>query len=318
MVAGRFSRLAGALLAALAFSCLLWAAAVAPAEAKITCHYAQAGPAGNRGNVLEIRVSKFEESVALDRGAGGTIKVSDDQRMRRLRCSGKQATMTNIDRVSFVASRAAVGTFFTLARPYFGPGATPYEDGGTGIGFVVKGKGVTFGTVGTPGNDTFYMGMDGKAAAVDIFHGEPFPEGSPKHEVDVLSYAKHRNFIFLGGEGDDVIASVDRKNRDFDSRLTRDVPVSAYGEEGTDYLWGGSGPDYLDGGGGNDTLKSFGGADFLFGGKGLDLFESGSGDDEIDAIDRTGGETINCGPGDDLSNMDLKDLDDNCESFLFP
>jgi len=318
MIAGRFSRLAAALLAAAAFSCLLGAGLVTSAEAKIKCRYAQAGPAGDRGNVLEIRVTKFEESVALDRGAGGIIKVSDDQRMRRLKCSGRQATMTNIDRVSFVASSAAVGTFFTLARPYFGPGATPYEVGGTGIGFVIKGKGVTFGVVGTPGNDTFYMGMDGKAAAVDIFHGEPFPEGSRKHEVDVLSYARHKNLIFLGGEGDDVIASVDRRNRDFDSRLTRDVPVSAYGEAGTDYLWGGSGPDYLDGGDGNDTLKSFGGTDYLFGDKGLDLFEAGSGDDEIDAIDNVGGEKINCGAGDDLSNMNLKDLDNDCESFLFP
>lgn len=96
------------------------------------------------------------------------------------------------------------------------------------------------------------------------------------------------------------------------------MPFSPTAKRGPITCGGGSGPDYLDGGEGDDTLKSFGGADYLFGDKGLDLFEAGSGDDEIDAIDNVGGEHFNCGAGDDLSNMNLKDLDNDCESFLFP
>ena len=183
---------------------------------------------------------------------------------------------------------------------------------------MVKVYSINFVMFVSYGPDRFYLGTVGKATGVDFDFGEPFPIGSPIKEVDVKIYAKHRSLIFLGGKGDDVIASVEKKNRDFDAPLAQNVPVSAYGEEGNDYLWGGKGADYLDGGAGNDTIKAFGGADLLFGDSGFDDFDGGPGNDEVDAIDKVGNEPIECGAGKDLANMDLKDLDSHCESFTFP
>ena len=125
MKSGKPSRIAGlALIAALTTGLFAFAFA-GTSSAKMKCRYVQAGPVGVRGNILDIRVTRFEESVALNPGKNGVIGVSDDQRMHPVKCFGKKPTMFNIDKVRFNASRAASGSFFTLGCPDFALGATP-------------------------------------------------------------------------------------------------------------------------------------------------------------------------------------------------
>jgi len=319
MKSGSLKKLSGTLVA-LALTVGLLGATAESASAKIKCAYTQAGIAGKRGNRLDIKVSKFEESVALFPRPSGVIAVSDDQRDQRLKCAGRKPTLTNIDRVVFNTTRSGQGSIMTLANaPAFGPGATPYEKGGTGIGFTLKGKAVQLGLLGTDAKDTIRVGdtPDG-AMGVDFVPDEPFPTGSKASGVDAKIVARYPGALILGGKGNDTIMGVNPDDPDFTGPLTAPGTLSLYGEDGNDRLVGGNSTDYLDGGNGVDSLFGAGGTDQIFGGSGLDNFHGGPGNDEIDAIDQLGGETVDCGTGKDLSNQDLKDNDTGCESFLFP
>jgi Ca2+-binding RTX toxin-like protein len=264
-------------------------------------------------------VSKFEESVALFPRKNGVIGVSDDQRMHALKCAGKKPTLTNLDRIVFTTTRSGQGSFFTLAdAPAFGPGATPHDAGGMGINFVVKGYAVQFGLVGTDANDSILLGdAPGDVMGVDFIPDEPFSGGVVKSGVDAKVTATRPGALILGGKGNDTISAYNPDDPDFIGTLSRGT-ASLYGEDGNDRLIGGKSSDYLDGGNGFDSLFGGPGVDLLTGGPGIDNFHGGPGNDEIDAIDKTGGETIDCGAGKDLSNQDLKDIDSNCEKFLFP
>jgi len=294
--------------------CLMAMFALVPAaSAGITCRYVAAGPDGPAGNRLELKVTRFEEVVALLPGEGSNIQVTDDQRMKPLHCKGGRPTMLNLDRIDFTADRRATGSSIYIAEaPLFGPGATPAEAGGKGITFIAKGPALSFGIGGTDGPDFIQMGMSGKAAALD-FH----PDGSG-NEIDAKIYAKFVNILVRGGKGADSIAGsqLPYEFTSFDGPLT--VPTSIYGEGGPDAIAGGRYMDYLDGGPGDDMLIGAAGADQLSGGGGFDTFIAGPGDDEIDAIDGNPGEDVRCGLGRDLARMDLKDLDRDCESFRFP
>lgn len=93
-----------------------------------------------------------------------------------------------------------------------------------------------------------------------------------------------------------------------------DVPITAYGGDGDDHLYGGSavntfygesGDDELYGGLNDDTLDGGSGDDYIYGDDGGDTIEGGSGDDYIEAGDGADGDdvgedTVNAGSGNDL------------------
>jgi RTX calcium-binding nonapeptide repeat (4 copies) len=56
------------------------------------------------------------------------------------------------------------------------------------------------------------------------------------------------------------------------------VPITVYGEDGNDTVYGGSAADILDGGPGNDELDGNGGSDRIDGGPGNDTLYAGGGD----------------------------------------
>jgi hypothetical protein len=297
---------------------LFCALAAPPAEAGISCRYVAAGPDGPAGNRLELKVTRFEEVVAVLPGKGQNIQVTDDQRMKPLRCKGGKPTMVNLDRIDFIEAPSATGSSFYIAEaPRFGPGATPASAGGKGISFIAKGPAVSFGIGGTEGADLVQMGMVGKAAALD-FYPDQFADGTPGNQVDAKIYAKFVNLLVKAGPGSDVVngSRYAYWNASMDGALK--APASIYGEGGSDELIGGLHMDYIDGGAGADFLSGSAGADQLFGGGGIDTFSGGPGSDEIDAIDRNPGEEIRCGRGKDLARMDLKDRDRDCEAFRFP
>ena len=289
------------------------------ASAGISCKYVAAGADGPGGNRIEIRLTRFEEAVAVLPGPGQNIQVTDDQRMKPVKCAGGKPTMVNIGRVIFTVDRkASMSSVFIARAPKFGPGATPPEEGGKGITFVARGHSLSFGVGGTAGPDYVSMGMLGKAAAVDFQPDGDF-ETVERSEIDAFVYAKKfLNILVKGGLDYDSIVGGQYgvSQMPFDSWLK--VPTSIYGEEGKDTLYGGNGMDYLDGGTGRDYLIGGPGADQLFGGSGRDILVGSGGRDEIDSTDGVPGEQVDCGPGKDLARMDLKDQDKGCESFRFP
>ena len=62
-----------------------------------------------------------------------------------------------------------------------------------------------------------------------------------------------------------------------------------------------------------DTLNGELGADVLIGGLGLDLLFGGPDADVLDGLDGAGGETLDCGEGDDTAAGDGDDLRQACE-----
>ncbi len=285
-------------------------AAVGTAEARaIKCAYAQAGKPGLAGNRLDIRVNRAEESTAVRVTPGGRIRVTDDKRMRTLRCAGRKPTVTNLDRINYKAPRRAGNTNFTLVQPLdFAPGTRSYADGGSGIAIRASGKSVIFAAVGTNDADAILAGNIGRAVGLD-FGPEPANNG-----IDARIYAKNTSLISLLGAGNDLFYGDGFSF--FDGPLTG-TSLTVYGEQGNDQIRGGNGPDILDGGSGFDSLLGLGGGDLLIGGPGTDEFSGGGGRDDIDAIDRQA-EFVDCGRGKDLAQVDLSDEDSNCESFLFP
>ena len=298
--------------------CLLALLAFVPnASAGISCRYVAAGAEGASGNRIEIKLTRFEEAVAVLPGPGQNIQVTDDQRMKPVRCAGGKPTMVNIDRVIFtVDRRAAMSSIFIARAPKFGPGATLPEKGGKGITFVARGDSLSFGIGGTDGPDYVSMGMLDKAAAVDFQPDGDF-ETVERSEIDAFVYAKKslEMTVRAGLEYDMVIAKPNYQTP-FDGPL--EVPVSLYGEEGRDQLWGGNGSDLIDGGPGGDFLMGYAGADHFVGGPGRDFFTGGGGRDEIDSTDGIPGEELDCGPGSDLAIMDRQDQKKSCEKVRFP
>jgi len=265
--------------------------------AAIKCAYAEAGPAGLEGNRLDIRVNRQEESTAVYVMPGGRIRVTDDQRMRDLRCKGRKPTVTNVDRISYKATRSAENTNFTIVEPL----------GFAGISIRASGRMLTYGTVGSEEDDTVTAGVvDG---VVGLDYG-PDPAGA-----DVRIKAKNITLINLLHDGDDHFYG-DGRGGLFDGPL-KGAWTTVYGEDGNDEIVGGIDEDIIDGGPGRDTLSGVASADILSGGPGIDAFDGGGGNDEIDAIDRKA-ETVECGKGKDLAAIDLSDEDSNCESFSYP
>jgi uncharacterized repeat protein (TIGR01451 family) len=88
-------------------------------------------------------------------------------------------------------------------------------------------------------------------------------------------------------------------------------PTVKHGDAGDNTLFGGAGDDLLKGLGGNDRLFGGAGDDHLFGGAGNDVIKGGAGRDVISG--GPGRDTIDCGPGKDTVTADSTDKLHGCE-----
>jgi Ca2+-binding RTX toxin-like protein len=113
------------------------------------------------------------------------------------------------------------------------------------------------------------------------------------------------NDRLLGGRGVDTIEVTGRKAADLDL----DAGELTFASE-DDLL---DGFERAQGGDGNDTLVGSDGADALIGGGGKDTIRAGGGDDLVDAADGSGGDTVDCGLGNDLFLADPGDVVSACE-----
>jgi hypothetical protein len=87
---------------------------------------------------------------------------------------------------------------------------------------------------------------------------------------------------------------------------------SRSGTPGPDVFKGTKAGDRLRGLGGNDKLFGGKGADCLIGGPGRDKLSGGAGADKINARDGAR-DIVDCGPGKDVAQIDVKDRVRNCE-----
>jgi Ca2+-binding RTX toxin-like protein len=83
-----------------------------------------------------------------------------------------------------------------------------------------------------------------------------------------------------------------------------------------DTVEGHPGTDIISGGGGNDTLRGLEGGDVLRGGEARDRLLGGRGDDVIKTGSDDRVDTVRCGAGDDLVNLDRGDKSRGCEEIL--
>jgi hypothetical protein len=106
---------------------------------------------------------------------------------------------------------------------------------------------------------------------------------------------------------------VDLGDREDKATVSLAIPVTVLGGTGSDRITTGEGADELAGGTGNDVLAAGGGADVIDGGDGADEIDGGGGDDRIAARDGTA-DTVRCGPGEDVVDLDTFDAaDESCE-----
>lgn len=94
------------------------------------------------------------------------------------------------------------------------------------------------------------------------------------------------------------------------------------GTEGGDFLVGTDRADRICAGGGNDTVDARGGDDVVYGGDGKDFIigragadqlNGGAGNDDIDALDGSGTDVVDGGPGYDVCRVDRGDRVTGCE-----
>ena len=85
------------------------------------------------------------------------------------------------------------------------------------------------------------------------------------------------------------------------------VPLLLLGGQGADKLRAGPAADTVNGDAGDDELRAGGGADRLLGGPGVDDLDSGAGDDDVRVRDGEA-DTVECGPGDDVAQLDFSDV----------
>ena len=237
------------------FVCLLLAA---PASASVTCSYRQIDPAGPRDDYLKIRAGEIEDQAAVVR-RGQRIRVTDDRTGAPVSCSGGTATITNIDRIVFMAAADGAGLFISLAGGQFEPGATT-----TGRSPEIEITAMSLARF--PGN----IGIGGSRGADGISIANRAPGGRTRVNLDTFSDSLPNltfpspvvGILVRGGRGNDAIAG---------SGIGTRLSLSAYAGPGRDRVLGGASTDLLFGRSGADIIDGRGGADELDCGPGNDF-----------------------------------------------
>jgi hypothetical protein len=136
---------------------------------------------------------------------------------------------------------------------------------------------------GGGGNDT----LDGGPGTDDMAGGSG---------RDAVSYAQHAG---VSVSLDDL--ANDGAGGELDNAQTDIEDI--VGSPGNDDLRGNAGANTIDGGAGDDRLLGGSGEDSLFGGDGADRLDSRD----------SSGDTLDCGPGEDIALVDVRDTLTNCE-----
>jgi Ca2+-binding RTX toxin-like protein len=146
-------------------------------------------------------------------------------------------------------------------------------------------------------------------------------------------YGGQGNDLVKGGAGNDLIEEFEGRHQSGPGR-PRGGNDRLFGGKGDDFMRAGPGDDLVDGGGGkdklygekgNDALAGGTGDDLLVGEEGNDTMSGGAGDDELlaaynfkDSDPRSGvdigTDSLDCGPGTDLAQMNAWDPTVDCET----
>jgi len=226
----------------------------------------------------------------------------------------------------------------------FGGGQADVLDGGADDDTIegregrdlLRGDGGADTVSGGPGDDALAGGIGGDTLRGD--EGDDTFEGGPGDDVfdggpgtDTVNYrdatAAGTNVAATIGDdtsGDGPVGERDRIGASVENVIGGRGADSVIGSAGRNELRGFEGGDTLRGAGGDDTLRGDAGDDVLAGGPGrdrldggpdadrllgqedADVYLAGAGDDSVDARDGVP-EEIDCGPGTDIADVDLKD-----------
>jgi hypothetical protein len=280
----------------------------------------------------------------------GSSATDGPRQFEEISC-GRQATVTNVDRVVYrgepVPGNAEHQFLLDLRQGALAPGATPEaEDSEIEVEVVLPPQREARPRVQLltgEGRDSveFHGGAGRLAVSLEPWPSQrPSPSGGwPDAELTVSAPPDTVELKVHSGEGDDVL---DGRGLDRHRGLVRSVLLAGdagkdalLGTERSDQLQGGSGPDRLYGRGGRDLLYPSAGKDTTSGGPGDDFisgqrgspepdiqpdnYYGGAGNDYIAA--RVGGrDAVDCGSGDDEAVVDRDDklLDDDCEQLRGP
>lgn len=229
------------------------------------CEYVEAGAPGPPGNRLVI----VGDDVYVRR-EGPAIKVS----YRGPRCTGRQATVRNIDRIVVRGSLEGEGVDVNQKEGRFAPGATP-EGFGSEIEFSLETDNLE--VVGTPGGDSIRVRtLAGEHVALNL---NPRADG-PRPDYDVTVTADiPRVLLVRGFKGGDRI-DARRLTGMGDNQLRRVIRL--FGDAGDDTILGSPGSEWrLKDGPGDDLVVAGSGFDSVDFGRGRDTIYGGPGGDDL-------------------------------------
>jgi hypothetical protein len=254
---------------------ILWALAAlaafpATASADITCTYHEDGADGPLGNTLIIRGDGIEDQAALVR-RGNLIVVTDDRTGESRPCQGQQATVRNINSITFNAAADGAGLFVSLAGGPFAPGAQPPGTSDPSRNIRIEFRSV----VRFPGN----VGVGGTRRG-DVFEVVTPPPGRGFNGINLdADDDDQEDLVFLArGMVGALLRTGAGADRISGARLKRRISLSVYAGAGADRIVGGPMTDFLLGGRGADRIKGRGGADEVGCGLGFDFARAGPND----------------------------------------
>jgi hypothetical protein len=260
------------------------------------CQYVPVGPPGAPGNELRI-VGDASSEVQITR-RGRRVRILNASE-RRVDCSGRRATVTNIDRIVAIYrdEEFSFGPSINLGGGSLAPGATDEGDGSSEIEIDIVGPAETgLHVIGTNEVDEIELGsLDADTTGINL---NPGTEAAP--DVDVTMPIGR----WFGAE-----------LYDGNDRLDASGGMTLPGAPAENELFirsMGGGADELIAGAAESNLVGGTGRDRLVGGSGLDRIGAGPGDDVV--LVRGGGrDAVQCGSGDDSVDADSEDVVRLCE-----
>ena len=324
----RGRRKGGVAIAALALAGLVAAGGGSSAvagSAGTTCAYAESGPAGPRGNYLQVHQPAPSGIVTISR-SGRRIMVSE---RGTVGCTGRAATVDNVDRI-FLLSDSSRRLVLNMRTGGLGPGASE-KGAGADIEVFLR---VAGGSGRQPVRLTVLAGKGpnvvtfGRAAGSEQFNLNARRERLDDTDVYIESI-DYSSSLFLSGLGAGE-NTIDGRGpgRLRPSMLTgwfhigpgdNRIYASSGGgshlhtDEGSDLLVAGPNGDTLIGRAGRDRLLGANGVDRMSPGPGRDFVDAGRGDDLIGNYDDDV-DTIDCGPGNDTARAGEEDILRDCEN----
>jgi Ca2+-binding RTX toxin-like protein len=250
---------------------LSWAPLAAAQTAPTTCTFDPAS------GVVTV-VTDSSDLLAIGRTAEGSLRISFGPESNLLDCGA--ADVSNSETVA-VNATAEISLTMDLRTGPFGPGRTPEADGDSEIEVEVTGPANGGGILGSPGDDSFSVGLDGMSLNAD-------------GDLDVSLTDVEPAFVVYGNDGHDSIDASDLGSEAFNRLDGGAGHDSLTGSDGEDTILGGDGSDWLVGNGEDDDIDGGPGDDRILEGavtNGPDRIAGGAGFDRLSYGERTGAVT---------------------------